>query len=125
MRADVWQRLLPDAAADRRRWTDSIREVTLPEMSARAFELIVECLYTALLGSIDATNAMELLEPVAAGWGRRGAVVVWESAEWYDTSRRQSRTPPAMSVVGGDVRLRASTGFCTQWAEKMSMEIPS
>jgi hypothetical protein len=47
------------------------------------------------------------------------------SAEWYDTSRRQSRTPPAMSVVGGDVRLRASTGFCTQWAEKMSMEIPS
>ena len=53
-------------------------------MSARAFELIVERLYTALLGSIDATNAMELLEPVAAGWGRRGA---WESARWLGASR--------------------------------------
>ncbi len=40
----------------------SIREVTLPEMSARAFELIVECLYTGVLRSIDASNVMELLE---------------------------------------------------------------
>ena len=40
----------------------SIRELTLPEMSASAFELIVECLYTGVLGSIDAANVMELLE---------------------------------------------------------------
>jgi hypothetical protein len=65
-------------------------------MSAHTFELIVECLYTGVLGSIDAMNVMELLEAskrlqvgVAEArcceWLKEhldasSALVVWESA---------------------------------------------
>ena len=40
----------------------AMREMELPAMSARAFELIVECVYTGVLRSIDDSNEMELLE---------------------------------------------------------------
>jgi N-acetylneuraminic acid mutarotase len=95
----------------------SIREVTLPEMSARAFELIVECLYTGVLRSIDASNVMELLEAsqrLQAGIAEAqccdwlvahldvfNALVVWESACRIGSEEVQAR---ALAVVGRHLR---------------------
>jgi hypothetical protein len=91
----------------------SIREVTLLEMSARAFELIVECVYTGELRSIDDSNVMELLEAskrLQAGvaearcceWleGRldvSNAMLVWESARRLGCERVQEK---ALPIVG-------------------------
>ena len=91
----------------------SMRELTLPAMSARAFELIVECLYTGELGSIDASNAMELLEAsqrlqvgvaeaqccewLEAHVEASNAVVVWESARRLGCEAVQAKAWP---VVG-------------------------
>jgi N-acetylneuraminic acid mutarotase len=90
-----------------------IHEVTLPEMSARTFELIIECLYTGVLGSIDASNAMELLEASrrlqvdiaeaqCCEWLEEhldvsNAVVVWESARRLGCEAVQAKAWP---VVG-------------------------
>ena len=91
----------------------SMRELTLPEMSARTFELIVECLYTGVLGSIDAMNVMELLEAskrlqVGVAEARccewleehldaSSALVVWESARRLGCEAVQAKAWP---VVG-------------------------
>ena len=91
----------------------SMRELALPAMSARAFELIVECLYTGVLGSIDASNVMELLEAsrrlqvgVAEAqcceWLEEhldvsNAMVVWESARRLGCEAVQAKAWP---VVG-------------------------
>ena len=91
----------------------SMRELRLPAMSARAFELIVECLYTGVLGSIDASNVMELLEAsrrlqvgVAEAqcceWLEEhldvsNAMVVWESARRLGCEAVQAKAWP---VVG-------------------------
>ena len=98
--------------------TGSMREVALPEMSARAFELIVECLYTGVLGSIDASNVMELLEAsrrlqvgVAEAqcceWLEEhldvsNAMVVWESARRLGCERVQEE---ALPIVGRHLKL--------------------
>jgi GNAT superfamily N-acetyltransferase len=77
--------------------TSSMRELTLVNMSARTFELIVECMYTGVLGSIDTVNAvLQLLEAsmqLQVGVAKAqcckwlderldgsNAIVVWESA---------------------------------------------
>ena len=91
----------------------SMRELRLPAMGARAFELIVECLYTGVLGSIDAANVMELLEAsrrlqvgVAEAqcceWLEEhldvaNAMVVWESARRLGCEAVQAKAWP---VVG-------------------------
>jgi hypothetical protein len=91
----------------------SMRELTLPAMSARAFELIVECLYTGVLGSIDASNVMELLEAsrrlqvgvaeaqccewLAKHLDASNAMVVWESARRLGCEAVQAKAWP---VVG-------------------------
>ena len=91
----------------------SMRELTLPAMSARAFELIVDCLYTGVLGSIDASNVMELLEAsrrlqvgvaeaqccewLAKHLDASNAMVVWESARRLGCEAVQAKAWP---VVG-------------------------
>jgi hypothetical protein len=95
----------------------SAREVELPAMSPRTFELIVECIYTGVLGSIDATNVMELLEAskrlqigfaeaqccewLVAHLDMFNALVVWESASRLGSEEVQAR---ALAVVGRHLR---------------------
>jgi hypothetical protein len=87
----------------------SICELTLPEMSASAFELIVECLYTGVL-AIDDSNVMELLEASkrmqvgiaeaqCCEWLEEhidvsNAVLVWESARRIGCERVTAKAWP-------------------------------
>ena len=93
--------------------TGSMREVELPEMSARAFEQILESLYTGVLGSIDDSNVMGLLEAsrrLQVGLAEaqccewlesrldvNNALVVWESAHRLGCERVKAKAWP---VVG-------------------------
>ena len=92
----------------------SMHEVALPEMSARAFELIVGCLYTGVLASIDESNVMELLEasqrlqiPIAetqcCEWIEQhldasSALVVWESARRLGCEAMQAKAWPLLGL---------------------------
>ena len=96
----------------------SMREITLPEMSARAFELVVECLYTGVL-SIGVSNVMELLEvsrrlqvgiaeAQCCNWldeqlDVSNAMVVWESARRLGCEAVQVKAWPTVGQHLGEV----------------------
>jgi kelch-like protein 2/3 len=98
----------------------AMSEVTLLEMSARAFELIVECLYTGELRSIDDSNVMVLLEAskrlqVGVAEARccewlegqldvSNAMLVWESARRLGCERVQEQ---ALPIVGRHLKALA------------------
>ena len=87
-------------------------------MSARAFELIVECVYTGELRSIDESNVIELLEAskrlqVGVAEARccewlegqldvSNAMLVWESARRLGCERVQEE---ALPLVGRHLKL--------------------
>jgi hypothetical protein len=91
--------------------------ITLPAMSSRAFELILECLYTGVLGQIDASNVMELLEVskrLQVGLAEAqcfkwleehldasSALLVWESARRFECEAVKLKAWP---VVGRHLR---------------------
>ena len=97
----------------------SMREMELPAMSARAFELIVECVYTGVLRSIDDSNVMELLEAsqrlqVGAAEAQccewleehldaSSALVMWESATRLGCAKIREMAWLAVARHLGDV----------------------